>query len=320
MNYPKKVTVLCTAFNHEKLIRSALDGFIMQKTTFPVEFIVHDDASTDGTAAVIREYAQKYPDRIIPIYQTENQYSKGVPIVETFMLPISQGEYLAFCEGDDYWTDPMKLQKQVDFLDAHPEYIACVHNSVMHDCTGKLPDALVVDSDQEHDLEFEDAIKGMQYAYQLSALVHRRIHQPAPEFCQVAMGYGFGDWPGAIRLTLLGKVRFFAEPMSTYRLMSSPTAWSADNKSVQRRIYTLDGNIAMLRAVKKEVSEEKAALVDAQILKREFLKLELQENYRQMKKAPFEALWAQVSKKEKAKYLVKQYLPFLYHWIQRRRG
>ena len=134
------------------------------------------------------------------------------------------------------------------------------------------------------------------------------------------MRYGFGEWPGAIHLTLLGKVRFLAEPMSTYRLMSSPTAWSADNKSTQRRIYTLDGNIAMLQAVKKEVSEERCALVDAEILKREFLKLELQENYAQMRKAPYHVLWAQVSKKEKAKYLVKQYLPFVYHWIQRRRG
>lgn len=317
MDYKKKVTVFCTAFNHEKLIRSALDGFVMQKTTFPVEYIVHDDASTDGTAAVIREYAEKYPHLIVPIYQTVNQYSQGVPIVDRFMAPLAQGEYIAFCEGDDFWTDPMKLQRQVDFLDAHPEYVACVHNSVMHDCTGRLPDSLVVANTQEHDLEFEEAIKGMHHAYQICSLVHRRIEGPAPEFCDVAMGYGFGDWPGAIRLTLAGKVHFFAEPMSTYRLMSNPNAWSSDNKDVARRIYTLDGNIAMLRSLKKEVSEERAALVDLEILKREFLKLELQENYRQLRKAPYDVLWKDVSKKEKVKYWIKEFLPFVYHCVKR---
>ena len=87
----------------------------MQKTDFPFEILIHDDASTDGTADIIREYEAKYPDIIKPIYQTENQYSKGIKVSQVYQFPRAKGKYIALCEGDDYWTDPYKLQKQVDF-------------------------------------------------------------------------------------------------------------------------------------------------------------------------------------------------------------
>lgn len=127
-----KLSVCCVTYNHAKFIRQALDGFVMQKTNFPFEVLIHDDASTDGTADIIREYEAKYPDIIKPIYQTENQFSKGIAISKTFNFPRVQGEYVAMCEGDDYWTDPLKLQKQVDFLDAHPDYSICFHPVCVH--------------------------------------------------------------------------------------------------------------------------------------------------------------------------------------------
>jgi glycosyltransferase involved in cell wall biosynthesis len=119
---PVMVTIRCITYNHEAYIRQALEGFVMQKTNFRFEAIVHDDASTDGTAAIIREYAEKYSDIIKPIYETENQYSKYDGTLDRIMNAASRGKYIAFCEGDDYWIDPLKLQKQVDFLDANPEY------------------------------------------------------------------------------------------------------------------------------------------------------------------------------------------------------
>lgn len=122
-----KVSILCITYNHAKYIRDALDGFVMQKTTFPFEVLIHDDASTDGTADIIREYEKKYPDIIKPIYQTENKWSKGVKIAQDFLWPNIQGEYVAINEGDDYWTDENKLQKQVDFLESHPDYAVCFH-------------------------------------------------------------------------------------------------------------------------------------------------------------------------------------------------
>ena len=122
-----KISVLVTTYNHITYIRQALEGFISQKTNFPFEVLIHDDASTDGTVSVIKEYQKKYPDIIKPVYQKENQWSKGIDVFKTFLYPQIKSQYVALCEGDDYWTDPLKLQKQVDFLDAHPECSICFH-------------------------------------------------------------------------------------------------------------------------------------------------------------------------------------------------
>lgn len=121
------VSIITLTYNHEPYIRECLDGILMQQTSFKFELLIHDDASTDNTANIIREYAAKYPNIIKPIYQTENQYSQKVPIGCTYLYPRAQGKYIALCEGDDYWTDPLKLQKQVDFLEANPEYVMCSH-------------------------------------------------------------------------------------------------------------------------------------------------------------------------------------------------
>lgn len=123
------VSICCLSYNHVSYIRQCLDGFIMQKTDFPFEVLLHDDASTDGTVDIIKEYENKYPSIIKPIYQTENQHSKGVKISATFNYPRAQGKYIAMCEGDDYWLDPLKLQKQVDFLEGYPQY-GLVHTAI----------------------------------------------------------------------------------------------------------------------------------------------------------------------------------------------
>ena len=123
------VSIRCLVYNHEPFLRQCLDGFVMQKTTFPFEAIVHDDASTDGSAAIIREYAEKYPHIIKPIYETENQYSKHDGSIKRAMdaAMSPNSKYIASCEGDDYWTDPNKLQIQVDFLESHPDYFMTCH-------------------------------------------------------------------------------------------------------------------------------------------------------------------------------------------------
>lgn len=127
MNSPL-VSICCLTYNHRPFIEKCLESFLMQKTTFPVEILIHDDCSTDGTDDVIREYAKKYPELIYPLFEEENQYSKpGRESMDFFNYRRAHGKYIAYCEGDDYWIDPLKLQKQVDFMEANQEYSVTFH-------------------------------------------------------------------------------------------------------------------------------------------------------------------------------------------------
>ncbi len=119
------VSILVLTYNHEKYIQQAIEGCLMQQTSFPFELIIHDDASTDNTAQIIQRYAHQYPEVIVPIIQKENQYSKGVRITATILIPRARGKYIAFCEGDDYWTDPSKLEKQISVMEADPSISLC---------------------------------------------------------------------------------------------------------------------------------------------------------------------------------------------------
>lgn len=131
------VSISCVSYNHATFIRHCLDGMLMQKTSFPIEILIHDDCSTDGTTEIIKEYEAKYPSLIFALYENENQYSKGA-WVDGFNYRRAKGKYIAYCEGDDYWTDPLKLQKQVDFMEAHPDYSVCFHGiDVVNAITGK---------------------------------------------------------------------------------------------------------------------------------------------------------------------------------------
>lgn len=122
------VAIHCLVYNHEPYLRDCLEGFVMQQTNFPFVAIVHDDASTDNSAAIIREYEEKYPNIIKPIYEKENQWRKGtLTKVMNAAIYATGAKYIAMCEGDDYWTAPLKLQKQVDFMEANPEYSMCFH-------------------------------------------------------------------------------------------------------------------------------------------------------------------------------------------------
>ena len=123
------VSICCVTYNHAPFIRKCLDGFLMQETTFPIEILIHDDCSTDGTTEIIREYEAKYPDLIFPLYEEVNQYQQGkAGEIDLYNYNRAHGKYIAYCEGDDYWTDPLKLQKQVDFMEANPEYSVCFHD------------------------------------------------------------------------------------------------------------------------------------------------------------------------------------------------
>ena len=121
------VSALCVVYNQAPYLRQCLDGLVNQETSFPYEILVHDDASTDDSADIIREYVANHPDKVHAILQTENQFSKKKDIWATFLIPQAKGKYITFCEGDDYWCDTQKLQRQVDFMETHPDVSICYH-------------------------------------------------------------------------------------------------------------------------------------------------------------------------------------------------
>lgn len=150
------LSIVNNTYNHEGFIAAAIEGFLMQKTTFKVEILIHDDASTDRTAEIVREYEKKYPTLILPIYQTTNQYSQGIHPSNAYQIPRANGKYIAICEGDDYWTDPLKLQKQVDFLEANQDYVAVAENGIWKDLiTNK---ERLFNKDADHDVAIEELI------------------------------------------------------------------------------------------------------------------------------------------------------------------
>ena len=134
-----KVTVICVIYNQEKYLPKCLDGLAEQKTNFPFEVVLHDDASTDRSVEIINRYCERYPEIFVPILQKTNQYSRRIPFFKRLLDEV-KGEYIALCEGDDYWCDPYKLQKQYDYMNTHPECSMCVHNTIVHDLNGVDPD------------------------------------------------------------------------------------------------------------------------------------------------------------------------------------
>lgn len=237
------VTVLCRTYNHERFIRHALEGFVTQKTDFPFEVLVHDDASTDKTADIIREYAKKYPAIIKPIYQQINQHSQKISVIPKYMLPKANGKYLAWCEGDDYWTNPNKLQLQVEALESHPDCVACASEVEKISIKGR-PLGRVSNLKTGGVIDGDEFVRYCLYAgvnttipVQLSGFMIRKslyegyLKNP-PEF---RSKFDVGDLPIFLFCGLHGNVFFYKEMMSCYRT-GNPNSWSGRMSSSRASI------------------------------------------------------------------------------------
>lgn len=210
------VSILCITYNQKEYLKSALDGCVHQETDFAFEIIVHDDASTDGTTEIIKEYAEKYPALIRPLYEEENQYSKGNSIAK-IMFPEIRGRYVAFCEGDDYWCDAHKLQKQVNVMREHSSVVACVHNAWVLDClTGKKTKFSIKESDGV--LSAEDIIQWGNRGYATASLLIKREYFFIPTEFQMTH---VGDYPRAVYMALQGEIYYLKDCMSVYRFNAS---------------------------------------------------------------------------------------------------
>ena len=212
---PLMVSIWCMTYNQEPYIRECLKGFVMQKTDFRFEAIVHDDASMDGTAAIVREYAEKYPDIIKPILETQNQWSKQDGTLERIMKETCKGKYIAFCEGDDYWTDPLKLQKQVDFLESNLDYsLIYTDNYIVKGDEFILSDKVVMKPEGIITKKLLEA----NFIITPTCMYRRTV---LDGFEDINNLFGkkllFGDFNMWLYLSLKGKVKYLADKTAAYR-------------------------------------------------------------------------------------------------------
>lgn len=235
------VAINCIAYNQEKYIRETLEGFIMQKTDFPFVAVVHDDASTDHTADIIREYAEQFPNIIKPIFETENQYSKpGKPLGKIMLNAINEtgAEFVAYCEGDDYWIDNLKLQKQVDFLKSHPDYSLCCSNAdefIQNENRLKIP------SFKPYGTFGLEHIICQNDIYTCSVLIRRDLlniyySDVIPKFPSLS----FGDYPLWLHMATLGKCQRLKDTMSIYRICNSGVSNIKGAPWMHSRLTVLD--------------------------------------------------------------------------------
>lgn len=207
------VSVRCPVYNQEKYIGACLDGFVKQITSFKFEVIVHDDASTDNTPSIIADYARKYPDIIKPIYETENQRRKKNGSLRRIMNQACTGKYIAMCDGDDYWTDPYKLQKQVVFLESHPDFTLCFHSaSVLIE--NNSPKFIDCEHIEEREYFTRDIFP--HWIIPTASVVCRRDVFMAPILHREMLLYG--DIATFLQAAKLGRLWGMKEQMSVYRI------------------------------------------------------------------------------------------------------
>lgn len=208
------VSICCVVYNHSKFLHEALESFLSQITDFGIEVLISDDASTDGSQEIIKSYQERYPKIIKPIFQSCNQFSHGIrPNIE-FNLPRVCGEYIAFCDGDDFWSDPHKLQNQVDFLRLNREFSACAHNTAVMDSEREL-NGNIVNSLRKDSFDVDDFTRGEVYFHSSSLLFRNdESTQKAIELMKLHNG----DWFRLIVFSMFGPVKYIDKVMSVYRV------------------------------------------------------------------------------------------------------
>ena len=311
------VSISCVVYNHAPYLRRCLDSLVNQKTNFNYEILIHDDASTDGSAEIIREYEEKYPHLIKAICQTENQHSKGVKIYFTYQHPRAAGKYFAMCEGDDYWCDEHKLQRQVDAMEQHPECTLCVHRvqgvNVDETSNGKFFPA---ESQAEGVYDGKEMVRGLfrgnSYPFQTSSYLYRteyyttRLPEPYP-WMRIAIS---GDVVRLLYLGDLGDIYYLDDVMSCNRMNVAGSFSARTNQNLGYRVKAANNFIQVLKGYDEYTNGRYRDLIKADVAQREFNVLKMQFRTKEMKSPPYRERYRAMPFIQRVCYSLVQYLPF----------
>lgn len=311
-----KVSICCWVYNHEKYLRKCLDGFVMQKTNFAYEVIIHDDASTDKSADIIREYEGKYPDIFKPIYQIENQYSKGVKIGWKYLFPKANGKYIAFCEGDDFWCDENKLQRQYDAMEKHTNAVFCAHKVCCVDEKGEnlnqyYPGRNLKNSEISSNQMLE-LMKELRYPFQTSSYFMRKKFwdgitvENAPKYMLLG-----GDLMILMYFISKGSFVYLDEVMSCYR-MNSVGSWSERNYNNKEKQIALTKNTIAAYLLFDIYTEQKNSKIIREIIMQQlFYIFQVEKNYKMICKKEYRWILKQLPIKQQIYYVLCRFFPFV---------
>ena len=300
------VSIICATYNHENFIADAIEGFLMQKTNFKYEILIHDDASTDSTAEIIKDYERKYPDLIKPIYQIENQRSKKVSVTK-INTSRARGKYIAICEGDDYWTDPHKLKKQVDFMESNPECSLCVHAGYVVSSSDKKIVSHNRPAKSNKYFTVDEVIEGGGGLFLTNSMLYLAEYgKNRPGFFDVSP---VGDYPLVINLSILGSVYYIDEFMSAYRV-GDGGSWTANYFSnIEKRKKHFEEIGLMLDKVNSYTNYQFESVITKTKSRNQFNLLLEQGKFKKIKTREYRAIYAELEYKRKIIIFMKQYFP-----------
>lgn len=316
------VSICCLTYNHENFIKKTLDGFINQKTSFNFEVLIHDDASTDKTQSIIKEYASRYPNIIKPILQKENQLSKGINVQKTYNYPRIKGKYVAYCEGDDYWSDINKLQLQVEYLENNKNCTICTHITEKISKDGSELNLFFPPYETQKKIwTLEDyllsEIKNSYWTFQLSSFMVKKeiidlLMSGKIEF--VNSFYRVGDFPLIVLALTQGDLIYINRNMSSYRCMSGGfmSHWYS-NKEFASKVN--NGFIMGYTKIDEYTNHKYHYILDEGIKKYQFQQLILEEKFQFLKSERYMQIYKLLPYYKKVALTIGRYSKFLYHLI-----
>ena len=232
------VTVLVNVYNFGRFLPDALEGIVSQKCDYAIEVLIHDDGSTDDSAEIIRQYSEKFPNLIHAFIGHQNVYgtlsvSEGVEFEHQWMEENIHGKYVAYCEGDDYWKDPDKLQLQITYMKEHPDCHMTMHDATLWDYRDNSKHCMKPAA-KDYDLSAQELILQETGIWPTASMVFTRDVAICPKWLLMCW---IGDWPRQLYAVSKGNVHFFARNMCVYRYMHTGS-WSKETSVNVSRAFT----------------------------------------------------------------------------------
>ncbi len=309
-----EVSVICLTYNQKDYISQTIKSIVSQKTSFNFELIIHDDASTDGTKEIIKEYSSKY-NNIVPVFEIENQYSKGIPITQLLSANLAKGKYIALCEGDDFWTDENKLELQYKWMESHDDCALVVCEAIRVNRKGEfIKKYSCYFAENQRDMGFKDVVDNLG-AFPYCSMFYKR------SFDIENLGFFYKvkpfDYILKILLATYGKVHCLPKEMAAYRV-DAKGSWSVnvrnDNLKLEEHIKE---SITGLTALKEYISPSYSEPIKLEIKRREFAILRLKKSDRCYNDAYYADVFEELSFKHKIIVLLEINLPFIFKCIMR---